>query len=102
MLVWHVLNAQKDSPAETAGLDPDGAFKSNLGDDWVIGVEGRDMSKRDHFYEAVEQMEGKGLKLLVYSKKLDSLREVRHILRKVVIVPSKGWGGEGLIGCDVG
>jgi len=46
-------------------------------------------------YDLIEDYIGDPLPLHVYN--VD-----RNQVREVVIVPSEEWGGEGLLGCDVG
>lgn len=46
-------------------------------------------------YDLVEDNIGEPLRLYVYNSDMDNVREI-------VIVPNEVWGGEGLLGCDVG
>ncbi|KAI8805414.1 GRASP55/65 PDZ-like domain-containing protein [Cladochytrium replicatum] len=85
--VWHILEVQPNSPAETAGLCPHV--------DYIIGTPHTTLKEKDDLYKLVEQSIGRPLQLFVYNTEWDSVREV-------LIVPSTGWGGPGCLGCDVG
>ncbi|KAF9919598.1 Golgi reassembly-stacking protein 2 [Linnemannia zychae] len=83
-VVWHILDVAQGSPAERAGLCAHS--------DYVIGTPYGIMRGEGDLYDLVEDNIGEPLRLHVYNADTD------HI----VIVPSEDWGGEGLLGCDVG
>jgi hypothetical protein len=78
--VWHVLDIQPNSPGERAGLHPV--------TDYIIGAHGCILHDRDSFYELVEMNIGRTLTLFVFSSVLNNIR-------KVILTPMRGWGGEG-------
>ncbi|KAF9954203.1 Golgi reassembly-stacking protein 2 [Mortierella alpina] len=86
-VVWHVLDITAGSPAEQAGLCAHA--------DYVIGTPLGIMRGEGDLYDLIEDYIGDPLPLHVYN--VD-----RNQVREVVIVPSEEWGGEGLLGCDVG
>ncbi|KAG0286988.1 hypothetical protein BGZ97_007234 [Linnemannia gamsii] len=75
-VVWHILDVAHGSPAEKAGLCAHS--------DYVIGTPYGIMRGEGDLYDLVEDNIGEPLRL--------------HI----VIIPNEEWGGEGLLGCDVG
>jgi hypothetical protein len=77
---WHVLNVHSDSPAEKSGL-------SSL--DYIIGIKDIPMTQKSDFMKHVILNNQKPIELLVYNIETDKIR-------KVLIVPNKEWGGEGL------
>ncbi|KAF9906031.1 Golgi reassembly-stacking protein 2 [Linnemannia zychae] len=83
-VVWHILDVAKGSPAEKAGLCAHS--------DYVIGTPYGIMRGEGDLYDLVEDNIGEPLRLHVYNSETD------HI----VIIPNEEWGGEGLLGCDVG
>ncbi|CAO3570894.1 unnamed protein product [Mortierella alpina] len=86
-VVWHVLDITPGSPAEQAGLCAHA--------DYVIGTPLGIMRGEGDLYDLIEDYIGDPLPLHVYN--VD-----RNQVREVLIVPSEEWGGEGLLGCDVG
>ncbi|KAF9410689.1 Golgi reassembly-stacking protein 2 [Podila epigama] len=86
-VVWHILDVAPGSPAEKAGLC------AHM--DYVIGTPYGIMRGEGDLYDLVEDNIGEPLRLHVYNTQTDHVREI-------VIVPHEGWGGEGLLGCDVG
>ena len=56
--VWHVMDVLEGSPAESAGLVPDG--------DWSIGGTGGVLSAENDFYDLVEAVSVVWLFILVY------------------------------------
>lgn len=84
--VWHVLEIQPGSPAETSGLT---AFS-----DYIIGADSV-LQESEDLFTLIEAHVDKPLKLFVYNFLSDSCREV-------TIIPKEGWGGEGLLGCGIG
>ncbi|KAF9189548.1 Golgi reassembly-stacking protein 1 [Haplosporangium sp. Z 11] len=83
-VVWHILDVAHGSPAEKAGLCAHS--------DYVIGTPYGIMRGEGDLYDLVEDNIGEPLRLHVYNSETD------HI----VIIPNEDWGGEGLLGCDVG
>eukprot|EP00117_Sycon_ciliatum_P033821 scpid57637/ scgid25941/ Golgi reassembly-stacking protein 2; Golgi phosphoprotein 6; Golgi reassembly-stacking protein of 55 kDa; p59 len=53
------------------------------------------MTDGDDICSLVENHDGKPLKLYVYSTVTDACREV-------TVTPNSNWGGEGMLGCDIG
>ncbi|KAG0326470.1 Golgi reassembly-stacking protein 2 [Dissophora globulifera] len=86
-IVWHILDISPESPAERAGL--------LAHTDYVIGTPLGVMRGEGDLYDLVEDYVGEPMALHVYNVEANNVREV-------VIVPSDEWGGEGLLGCDVG
>ena len=84
--VWHIMDVVPGSPAACAGLQSDV--------DYVIGSD-QHMTAGDDICSLVENHDGKALKLYVYSTVTDACREV-------TVTPNSNWGGEGLLGCDIG
>ncbi|KAG0368790.1 Golgi reassembly-stacking protein 2 [Gamsiella multidivaricata] len=84
-IVWHDI--AKDSPAERAGLCAHA--------DYIIGTPLGVIRGEGDLYDLVEDYIGELLPLYVYNVDADEVREV-------VIIPAEEWGGEGLLGCDVG
>ncbi|KAI8801306.1 GRASP55/65 PDZ-like domain-containing protein [Cladochytrium replicatum] len=93
--VWHILEVQPNSPAETAGLCPHV--------DYIIGTPHTTLKEKDDLYKLVEQSIGRPLQLFVYNTEWDSVREVCHVLHgahrflnmlsvrlQVLIVPKTG------------
>ncbi|KAG0197381.1 Golgi reassembly-stacking protein 2 [Mortierella sp. GBA30] len=86
-IVWHVLDIIPGSPAEHAGLCAHS--------DYVIGTPLGIMRGEGDLYDLIEDYIGEPLPLHVYNVDKNQVREV-------VVIPSEDWGGEGLLGCDVG
>ncbi|KAG0241576.1 Golgi reassembly-stacking protein 2 [Actinomortierella wolfii] len=86
-VVWHVLDVYQGSPAERAGLCSHS--------DYIVGTPYGIMRGEGDLYDLVEDNAGEALRLYVYNSETDHVREV-------IIVPNYDWGGEGLLGCDVG
>ncbi|KAF9571554.1 Golgi reassembly-stacking protein 2 [Mortierella alpina] len=86
-VVWHILDVAHGSPAERAGLCAHS--------DYVIGTPYGIMRGEGDLYDLVEDNIGEPLRLHVYNSETDHVREI-------VIIPNEEWGGEGLLGCDVG
>ncbi|KAF9437470.1 Golgi reassembly-stacking protein 2 [Entomortierella beljakovae] len=76
-----------DSPAELAGL--------HAHSDYIIGTPLGIMRGERDLYELVECNIGEEIPLHVFNTDKNQVREV-------IIIPSEEWGGEGLLGCDVG
>lgn len=86
-VVWHILDVTPGSPAEKAGLCAH--------TDYVIGTPYGIMRGEGDLYDLVEENIGEPLRLHVYNSQTDHVREI-------VIIPNEEWGGDGLLGCDVG
>ncbi|XP_077480920.1 Golgi reassembly-stacking protein 1-like isoform X2 [Stigmatopora argus] len=84
--VWHVLDVEAESPADSAGLI------ANI--DFIVGAD-QLLQSSDDFFSLIEANEGKQLKLLVYNTQSDQCREV-------VVTPNETWGGQGSLGCGIG
>ncbi|KAG0253966.1 Golgi reassembly-stacking protein 2 [Actinomortierella ambigua] len=86
-VVWHVMDVYQGSPAERAG------FCAHS--DYIVGTPYGIMRGEGDLYDLIEDNAGEALRLYVYNAETDHVREV-------IIVPNYDWGGEGLLGCDVG
>lgn len=84
--VWHILDIQKNSPAEKAGL------RANT--DYIIAADSN-LDSGDDFFSLIERNNGKPLHCYVYNA-------VDEKCREVVITPDTAWGGEGSLGCGIG
>ncbi|KAF8561778.1 hypothetical protein P879_06519 [Paragonimus westermani] len=84
--IWHVLDVEPKSPADLAGLTPYS--------DYIIGCDSV-LNGRDDFYDMIEAADGQQVRLYVYNTETDSCREVK-------LCPNSNWGGNGLLGCDIG
>lgn len=125
--MWHVLEILQGSPAQSAGGPPtsrssrapasDRLFPSGLVPygDWIVGYAGGVLRGEGDFYDIVESVRlsppsplrglrltahgpqhvDKPLRLFVYNSDYD-------VLREVILVPNRSWGGDGLLGCGVG
>jgi hypothetical protein len=85
--VWHILEVIPNSPADNAGLLPYG--------DYVIGSPEGLVRSEAGLSELVEAHLNRPLRLFVYNHEYD-------VTRPVTITPSRGWGGEGALGCVLG
>ena len=85
--VWHILDVQPNSPAERAGLQAH--------DDYVIASPETLLHDQGAFAEHVQQSMHKPMRLYVYNRATDTIREV-------TVIPDRDWGGTGSLGCDVG
>jgi hypothetical protein len=85
--VWHILDVIPNSPADVAGLLPYG--------DYVIGSPEGLVRGESGLGELVEDFLNRPLRLIVYNHEYD-------VTRPVTITPSRGWGGEGALGCVLG
>src|ERR1700722_13083862 len=84
---YHVLKVHDNSPGARAGLE---AFF-----DFVVAVNGSRLDQdNDTLKEILQANLEKPCKLLVYSSKTMSVREV-------TLVPSKQWGGQGVLGVSI-
>jgi len=86
--IWHVLNIPSPlSPAYRAGLLPHS--------DYIIGTPSGTLRGESALGELVEDHLNRTLVLWVYNSEFDVVREVE-------IVPTRGWGGEGAVGAELG
>ena len=81
-----VKDVYLDSPAHEAGLL---SYK-----DFILGTREICFKSLDEFAKLVEVNESRELTLYVYNVDSETVRECK-------IIPSKTWGGNGLLGCDV-
>jgi predicted metalloprotease with PDZ domain len=84
---YNVFKVQDDSPGSRAGLE---AFF-----DFIIAINGCRLDQENDTLRSIliENIENP-CKLLVYSTKTMSMREV-------TLVPTKNWGGQGLLGVSI-
>lgn len=76
-----------NSPADVAGLLPYS--------DYILGTPEGVLHGESGLGELVEDHIGRPLRLYVYNNEYD-------VTREITIHPSKGWGGEGALGCTLG
>ncbi|BCR92753.1 putative Golgi reassembly stacking protein [Aspergillus chevalieri] len=86
--IWHVLSIPSPlSPAYRAGLLPHS--------DYIIGTPSGTLRGESALGELVEDHLDRTLVLWVYNNEFDVIREVE-------LVPTRGWGGEGALGAELG
>ncbi|KAF2001112.1 hypothetical protein P154DRAFT_522085 [Amniculicola lignicola CBS 123094] len=85
--VWHILDVTPNSPADNAGLLPYG--------DYVIGSPEGLVRGDSGLGELIEDYLNRPLRLIVYNHEY-------NVTRPLTITPSRGWGGEGALGCVLG
>ncbi|KAJ5168879.1 uncharacterized protein N7482_004473 [Penicillium canariense] len=86
--IWHVLGTPSPlSPAYRAGLLPHS--------DYIIGTPSGTLRGESALGELVEDHLDRTLVLWVYNSEFDVVREVE-------LVPTRGWGGEGALGAELG
>ncbi|KAJ6003479.1 hypothetical protein N7451_006026 [Penicillium sp. IBT 35674x] len=86
--IWHVLAIPSSlSPAFRAGLLPHS--------DYIIGTPSGTLRGESALGELVEDHLDRTLILWVYNSEFDVVREVE-------LVPTRGWGGEGAVGAELG
>ena len=86
--IWHVLSIPSPlSPAYRAGLLPHS--------DYIIGTPSGTLRGESALGELVEEHLNRTLVLWVYNSEFDVVREVE-------LVPTRGWGGEGALGAELG
>ncbi|CAG9114363.1 unnamed protein product [Plutella xylostella] len=84
---YHVLRVQDGSPGQKAGLE---AFF-----DFIVAMQDTRLDQdNDTLKELLKQNIDRPIKMLVYSSKSQSVREVN-------IVPCSTWGGQGLLGVSI-
>lgn len=85
--IWHVLDVAANSPADHASLLPYS--------DYILGSPEGALHGEGALGELVEDFIGRPLRLYVYNNEY-------NVTREVTIEPSRGWGGEGALGCVLG
>ncbi|KAI5291759.1 hypothetical protein KEM54_000551 [Ascosphaera aggregata] len=86
--IWHVLSIPSPlSPAFTAGLLPH--------HDYILGTPSGTLRGESALQELVADHLDTTLTLWVYNSEFDVVREVQ-------LVPRRGWGGEGILGAELG
>ncbi|KAL5043303.1 GRASP55/65 PDZ-like domain-containing protein [Aspergillus fruticulosus] len=86
--IWHVLNIPSPlSPAYRAGLLPHS--------DYIIGTPSGTLRGESALGELVEDHLNRTLVLWVYNSEFD-------VVQTVDLVPTRGWGGEGALGAELG
>ena len=75
-----------ESPAHEAGIQP---FK-----DFILGTREIAFKSLDEFAKYVEVNQEREIRLHLYNIETMKVREVS-------LTPTKSWGGQGLLGCDV-
>ncbi|XP_038215828.1 Golgi reassembly-stacking protein 2 [Zerene cesonia] len=84
---YHVLRVQDGSPGQKANLEP--FF------DFIVAIENTRLDQdNDTLKELLKKNVDRNIKMLVYSSKTQSVREV-------FITPCSNWGGEGLLGVSI-
>ncbi|XP_028041681.1 Golgi reassembly-stacking protein 2 [Bombyx mandarina] len=84
---YHVLRVQEGSPGQKANLE---AFF-----DFILAIETTRLDQdNDTLKELLKNNVDKPIKMLIYSSKTQSVREV-------MITPSANWGGQGLLGVSI-
>ncbi|XP_050664423.1 Golgi reassembly-stacking protein 2 [Leptidea sinapis] len=84
---YHVLRVQDGSPGQKANLEP--FF------DFIVAIDNIRLDQdNDTLKEILKKNTDNTIKMLVYSSKTQSVREV-------MITPNASWGGEGLIGVSI-
>lgn len=84
---YHVLKVQDNSPGQKAGLE---AFF-----DFIIAIAGTRLDQdNDMLKELLKQNIDKAVKVVVYSSKTQTVREL-------TLTPTSGWGGQGLLGVSI-
>ena len=79
--VWHVLQVHQNSPASLAGIIQD--------EDYILDAQPEQLSELLHLNLR------KPVPVIVYNAALDELRQV-------IVMPDDRWGGNGILGCDLG
>ncbi|KAI9146115.1 GRASP55/65 PDZ-like domain-containing protein [Paraphysoderma sedebokerense] len=87
--VWHVVEVLKNSPAESAGLQPNS--------DYIVGCPDVLLYSQNDFFKLIQERaaQNQPVRMFVYSSTTDSIREI-------LLLPNTNWGGEGLIGAQLG
>ncbi|XP_026757921.1 Golgi reassembly-stacking protein 2 [Galleria mellonella] len=84
---YHILRVQDGSPGQKARLE---AFF-----DFIVAIENTRLDQdNDTLKELLKKNVGNSIKMLIYSSKTQSVREL-------TITPSDNWGGQGLLGVSI-
>ncbi|CAH0720817.1 unnamed protein product, partial [Brenthis ino] len=84
---YHILRVQDGSPGQQVNLEP--FF------DFIVAIENTRLDQdNDTLKTLLKQNIDKTIKMLIYSTKTQSVREV-------MITPSANWGGQGLLGVSI-
>ncbi|CAH0406504.1 unnamed protein product [Chilo suppressalis] len=84
---YHILRVQDGSPGQKANLE---AFF-----DFIVAIENTRLDQdNDTLKELLKTNVEKTIKMLIYSSKTQSVREV-------MVTPSANWGGQGLLGVSI-
>lgn len=87
MLHVNIFQVQDGSPGQKANLEP--FF------DFIVAIENTRLDQdNDTLKELLKKNVDRNIKMLVYSSKTQSVREV-------FITPCSNWGGEGLLGVSI-
>lgn len=81
-----VTNVFHGGPSSNAGIESD--------QDFIIGTREMSFTSLDEFAKYVQVNEGQEIRLFLYSKMTEKVREV-------ALTPNRKWGNKGLLGCDV-
>jgi hypothetical protein len=84
---WHVLDIHPNSPAALAGL--------NSHVDYILSAVDLIFKDEGDLEYVISRMANKPVEFYVYNASTDSVREVS-------ITPNPSWGGDGMLGCDIG
>jgi|EP01046_Picozoa_sp_COSAG06_P020000 hypothetical protein len=84
---WHVLDIHSNSPAALAGL--------HAHVDYILSAVDLIFKDEGDLEYVISRMVNKPVEFYVYSVSTDSVREVS-------ITPNPSWGGDGMLGCDIG
>ena len=84
---WHVLDIHANSPASLAGLCAH--------TDYILSAVDLIFRDEGDLEYVLSRMLNKRVEFYVYSVASDSVREVS-------ITPNPSWGGDGMLGCDIG
>lgn len=86
--VWRVVDVYRDSPADDAGLVPRS--------DFIVGTTAEVFRAPDALSRLMNDAAKRGIaaSVLVYSSSTGRTRTVE-------IVPCTGWGGDGVLGCEL-
>lgn len=82
-----VLSVEKQSPAALAGLTPN--------TDYLLGTTVESFENENILAEVLEENEDNVVEIYVYNTESD-------VVRVVTLVPSVKWGGNGLLGAEIG
>ena len=86
-LTLRVLEVHDGSPAADAGIEP---FN-----DYMLGTSLITFQDMDDLNDVVLSFLDRPVEFFVYNS-------ARDTIRRVVVVPSHKWGGEGILGCEIG